>query len=430
MSSKYKLSLGFLVLFSATSFLFAEDWAGFRGSDRSGHSKESKLLATWPKDGPKQAWLFKDCGTGYSSPAIVQNNIYIMGARKGEELLLKIDSTGKELWNATIGPVFDFKGNKWSGGPNGSPTVDDNLVFALGSQGTLICSDAKTGQIVWKKDLPKDLSAEVNPIGGGPEKFGWGYSWSPIVDGDKLIIVPGGSLGLLAALNKKTGEPLWRSADVKLQAPYASPTLATIDGQKTIVQITQKGCVGVNPDDGKLLWEYKREAEYHDVVCTSPVISGNLIATSVGFGDGMDCFKIEKSGSSFQAKQVYSKKEIANDNGGIVLVGKHVYGFHMKRFWECIDIETGAVAWTSARKGLTAGSVIAADGRLYVLAEDSGEVAMLAASPAGYKEISKFKIPELSTLRKDGGKLWAHPAISDGKLFIRDQELLYCFEIR
>ena len=206
--------------------------------------------------------------------------------------------------------------------------------------------------------------------------------------------------------------------------------MATIDGQKTIVQITQKGCVGVNPDDGKLLWEYKREAEYHDVVCTSPVISGNLIATSVGFGDGMDCFKIEKSGSSFQAKQVYSKKEIANDNGGIVLVGKHVYGFHMKRFWECIDIETGTVAWTSARKGITAGSVIAADGRLYVLAEDSGEVAMLAASPAGYKEISKFKIPELSTLRKDGGKLWAHPAISDGKLFIRDQELLYCFEIR
>lgn len=123
MSSKYKLSLGFLVLFSATSFLFAEDWAGFRGSDRSGHSKESKLLATWPKDGPKQAWLFKDCGTGYSSPAIVQNNIYIMGARKGEELLLKIDSTGKELWNAKIGPVFDFKSNKWSGGPNGSPTV-------------------------------------------------------------------------------------------------------------------------------------------------------------------------------------------------------------------------------------------------------------------------------------------------------------------
>ena len=112
------------------------------------------------------------------------------------------------------------------------------------------------------------------------------------------------------------------------------------------------------------------------------------------------------------------------------MVGKHVYGFHLKRAWECINLETGAVAWTSPRKAVGAGSVIAADGRLYVLAEDSGEVAMLAASPEGYKEISKFKIPELSSLKKSRGRLWAHPAISDGKLFIRDQELLYCFEIR
>lgn len=430
MNIKHITFLALNIIALANGMLLAEDWAGFRGSDRSGHSKESKLLATWPKDGPKQSWVFKDCGTGYSSPAIVQNEVYIMGARKGEELLLKIDSSGKEIWNTKIGPVFDFNGNTFSGGPNGSPTFDDGLIFALGSQGILICSDAKTGKLIWKKDLPKDLSAEVNPVGGGPEKFGWGYSWSPIVDGEKLIIVPGGPLGLLAALNKKTGDQIWRSSDVKMQAPYASPTIATIESQKTIVQITQKGCVGVNPEDGKLLWEYKRESEYHDVVCTTPVISGNMIATSVGFGDGMDCFKIEKSESSLQAKQVYSKKEIANDNGGIVLVGKHVYGFHLKRAWECVDLETGNVAWSSPRKSLGAGSIIAADGRLYILTEDSGEIAMLNASPEAYKEISKFKIPELSNLKKSRGRIWSHPAISNGKLFVRDQELLYCFEIR
>lgn len=424
------LTFTFALFFIAFGNLIAEDWAGFRGSDRSGSSKESKLLATWPKDGPKQAWLFKDCGVGYSSPAIVGNHVYIMGARKGEELLLKIDASGKEVWNTKIGPVFDFSGNTFSGGPNGSPTVDGELVFALGSQGTLICADSKTGKKIWTKDFPKELSAEVNPIGGGPEKLGWGFSWSPIVDGEKLICVPGGPLGLLAALDKKTGAPIWRSSEIKIQAPYASPTIATIEGKKTVVQITQKGCVGVNPDDGKLLWEYKRESDYPDVVCTSPVISGNLIATSVGFGAGLDCFKIEKSADKFVAKQVYSKKEIANDNGGIVLVGKHIYGFHLKRAWESIELETGNVAWASPRRSLGAGSVIAADGRLYLLTEDSGEIAMLAASPEGYKEISKFKLPELSSLKKSRGRIWTHPAISDGKLYIRDQNLLFCFDIR
>jgi len=151
MNIKHKTFLALNIIALANGMLLAEDWAGFRGSDRSGHSKESKLLATWPKDGPKQSWVFKDCGTGYSSPAIVQNEVYIMGARKGEELLLKIDSSGKEIWNTKIGPVFDFNGNTFSGGPNGSPTFDDGLIFALGSQGILICSDAKTGKLIWKK---------------------------------------------------------------------------------------------------------------------------------------------------------------------------------------------------------------------------------------------------------------------------------------
>ncbi|MFN5291948.1 MAG: PQQ-binding-like beta-propeller repeat protein [Planctomycetia bacterium] len=413
------------------SFAFAEDWAGFRNSDRSGTSKEIGLLPTWPKEGPKLAWTFKNAGTGYSGPAIVGNHVFIMGARNGNELLFKLDPNGKELWALEIGKMFDFSGNTFSGGPNATPMVDGELVFGLGSQGVLICCESKTGKLVWKKDLPKEMGAEVNNIGGAPEKMGWGYCWSPIVDGENLICVPGGKDGTLAALDKKTGKEIWRSKEANYQGTYASPIIANIHGAKTIVQMTPKGAIGVDARNGKLLWDYKREKDYPDVVCPTPIVKGNMVIISAGFSATMDGILIEKSSSnSFEAKKAYEAKEISNDNGGLVMVGKHVFGFHLKRAWECVDAETGKVVWTSPRRALGAGSVIAADGRLYVVTEDAGEVAMLAGSPDGYKEISKFTLPEGSKLKKSRGRIWTHPVISDGKLYVRDQELLFCFEIK
>ncbi|MFN6049743.1 MAG: PQQ-binding-like beta-propeller repeat protein, partial [Planctomycetia bacterium] len=349
----------------------------------------------------------------------------------GNELLFKLDPNGKELWALEIGKMFDFSGNTFSGGPNATPMVDGELVFGLGSQGVLICCESKTGKLVWKKDLPKEMGAEVNNIGGAPEKMGWGYCWSPIVDGENLICVPGGKDGTLAALDKKTGKEIWRSKEANYQGTYASPIIANIHGAKTIVQMTPKGAIGVDARNGKLLWDYKREKDYPDVVCPTPIVKGNMVIISAGFSATMDGILIEKSSSnSFEAKKAYEAKEISNDNGGLVMVGKHVFGFHLKRAWECVDAETGKVVWTSPRRALGAGSVIAADGRLYVVTEDAGEVAMLAGSPDGYKEISKFTLPEGSKLKKSRGRIWTHPVISDGKLYVRDQELLFCFEIK
>lgn len=428
---KLKDLLSFAVLGSILSTTVnADDWSGFRNSDRTGNSKETGLQAAWPKSGPKAAWVFKNAGAGYSGPAIVGNHVYLMGAREGKELLFKLDANGKELWALELGAMFDFNGNTFSGGPNSTPTVDGNLVFGLGSQGILICADSQTGKLVWKKDLPKEMNAEVNPVGGGPDKMGWGFCWSPIVDGENLICVPGGKDGMIAALDKKSGKEVWRSKDTSYQATYASPVLANIQGTKMVVQMTQKGAVGVDASTGKLLWEYKRDTDYPDVVCPTPIVNGNSVIISAGFGAGMDGLSIVKGGAGFEAKQLFAKKEIANDNGGVVLVGKHLYGFHLKRAWECVEAETGKVAWTSARRALGAGSVISADGRLYLLTEDSGEVAMLTANSEGYKEISKFTLPELSKIRKSRGRIWTHPAISNGKLYIRDQELLYCFDIK
>src|SRR5579883_2238457 len=210
---------------AAPALVRADDWPQWRGPNRDAVSKEKGLLKTWPAAGPKLAWTFDKAGMGFSAPAVVGGVVYTMGARGDDEFILALDSKGKELWATKIGPVYDFKSNTWSRGPDATPTVDGGLVFGLGSQGILVCADAKTGKVVWSKNLATALNGEVNNIFGSSDtaKMGWGYTWSPFVDGDKLVCIPGGPNGLFAALDKKTGNVLWRSKDVKDEATYASP---------------------------------------------------------------------------------------------------------------------------------------------------------------------------------------------------------------
>ena len=206
-----------LLLFAAcAAACVAADWPQWRGPDRGGVSSETGLLKQWPKDGPELAWSFENAGTGYGSFAVVGGRAYVLGARpvdadKRVEQLIALDDKGKERWKADIGPMWDFEGNQWSGGPNSTPTVDGDRVFALGSQGILVCVKTADGSEVWRKDLPKEFGAEVSSGGFGPEKRGWGFSWSPLVDGDKLICTPGGSKGLFIAFDKMSGDVLWRS---------------------------------------------------------------------------------------------------------------------------------------------------------------------------------------------------------------------------
>ena len=192
--------------------LQAADWPQFRGPQRDGVSTEKGLLQEWPKDGPKLLWTFSDLGVGYSGPAVVGDRLYTCGGRGDADAVIALDISGavpKELWTAKIGPLFQWKGNTWNQGPNASPTVDGDAVYAVGGFGDLVCVSAADGKERWRVNLPKDLGGEVNPIGGGleePTPLGWGYSGSPLVDGDKVICSPGGKKGVLAALDKKTGK--------------------------------------------------------------------------------------------------------------------------------------------------------------------------------------------------------------------------------
>jgi outer membrane protein assembly factor BamB len=422
-------ALGLALLIGSLS---AADWPGWRGPDRTGVSKETGLLKTWPAKGPTLVWQSEKAGLGYAGLAVVDGIVYTMGAKDKTEYVIALDGKGQELWSAKIGPVHDWKANSWSHGPNATPTVDGENVYALGSQGILVCVTKKGGKPVWQVNLPKDLDGEVNPVGGGPDKFGWGYSWSPLLDGDKLVITPGGPKGLFAALDKNKGGVLWRSKAVTDQATYSSPVAAVIGGVKQYVYVTQQSVVGVSAKDGGLLWTHKREDAYPDVVCPTPIVSGDRVYFSVGYGAGCDCLKLMPNGKNFKAEAVYSLKAIANKQGGVVQVGGYVYGFHEDRNWACQDLASGKIAWPKnprLRQKVKSGSVLAADGRLYVL-DELGTVAMLDASPKAFKVISQFSLPAASKLRKARGGLWTHPSLSDGKLYLRDQELVFCYQVK
>jgi outer membrane protein assembly factor BamB len=409
----------------------AADWPQWRGPNRDNVSRETGLLQTWPKEGPKLLWTFTEAGVGYSGPAIVGNRLFLLGTRDDAEQVFAIDtSSGKELWKAKIGPIFTFKGNRWGDGPRSTASVDGGLIYALGGGGDLVCVEADTGKERWRKSMPGDLAGEVNPVGGGPEKIGWGYTWSPLVDGGHLICYPGGPQGAVAALDKKTGQVVWRSKELTEQATYSSPVVVEVEGIRQYVVQTQYGPAGVAAKDGKLLWFARRADEYPDIVAPTPVVRGNLIYVTAGEGGGCDLIKLTGAGGQVQAERVYSKKEIGNYHGGVLLVEDHVYGYHEKRSWMCQKLETGEISWRSGGRSLGVGSLTCADGRLYCLAEDSGTVALLAASPKGYQELGRFRLPQESKRRQPAGKVWTHPVVAGGRLYLRDQELLFCFDIK
>jgi outer membrane protein assembly factor BamB len=423
------LAAGVLVL---PALAYADDWPQWRGPDRNAVSKETGLLKTWPKAGPALAWIFNEAGTGYTAPAVVGGTVYTMGARGDTEYVIALDGKGKELWSAKVGPVWDFKSNVWNRGPDATPSVDGGLLYALGSHGDLVCVDTNGGAILWQKNLPKQLAGEVNNVFGGPDtvKMGWGYTWSPLVDGDKLVCTPGGPEGLFAALDKKTGAVIWRSKGATDAATYASPIAADFGGVRQYVALVQNGLVAVSARDGNVLWEHRRANDYPDVACPTPIVHGDFVYASVGNGGGCDLLKIEKAGDKFKATPVYTKKEVANRQGGVILVDGCVYGAHEDRAWQCQDLATGDKKWESNRRAVGIGPVVYADGRLYAVSEGKGEVAMFEASPAGFKQIAKFSLPAESKLRRPRGKVWTHPVISDGKLYLRDQEYIFCYQIK
>jgi outer membrane protein assembly factor BamB len=401
-------ALALLVLAAAAP---AADWPQFRGPQRDNVSKETGLLKSWPKDGPPLEWEAKGLGGGYSSLSIAGDRIYTLGNKGDKTFVVALERDGgKVVWTGEVGR---------SGGNLGcTPTVDGDRVYALGQEGDLVCLDVKDGKRIWHHNLLKEFGGSYG---------GWHYCESPLVDGDRVIVTPGGEKATLVAFDKKTGETAWKCpvSTKRHEAGYSSAVVATVGGVRQYVQLFNGGLVGVSTD-GRVLWTYEKLGDNTANIPTPVVLKDEVLAVA-GYGKGGALLKLTADGKDVSAKEVYFKGELTNKHGGIVVVGDYVYGDTDDQGRPyCIEVKTGKVKWkreSRQGKGDGSASVTYADGRLYFHYQN-GVVALVEASPEGYKEVGSFAVP------KKEGAAWAHPVVAGGKLYLREGDRLYCYDVR
>ena len=391
------------------------EWPQWRGPNRDALSDETGLLETWDEKGPPLLWEKLGLGKGYSSIAVAGGRIFTLGERQGKTdlIALSVDG-GEELWATRVG----------GGSPNSTPTVSGDLVYALDRHGKLLCART-SGASVWRKDLRKDF--------GGRMMSGWGYSESPLVDGERLVCTPGAEDAVLVALDRKTGETLWKAAlpdDVgsrgKRGAAYSSIVVSEAQGIRQYVQLIGRGLVSVRADTGEVLWTYNRIANGTANIPT-PIVKGNLVFASTGYGAGAALLEVKRRGSGLGADEVYflESRTLQNHHGGMVLLGDHVYcgHGHGEGFPLSIELKTGKAAWRPGRgPGKGSAAVVYADGHLYFRYEN-GVIALIEAQPENYVLKGQFRIAS------PRGKSWPHPVIAGGRLYLRDQDALLCYDV-
>jgi outer membrane protein assembly factor BamB len=405
------------IIFAATMSAQGREWPQWRGPNRNGVSEEKGLLQEWPKDGPKLVWKVDDAGNGYSTPSVAGRRLYLQGNEglENESVAARSSDDGKKIWSTRLGKVGNANQKPSYAAARSTPTLDGELLYALGSDGDLACVEAASGKIRWQKNVRADFGGQYGE---------WAYSESPLVDGDKVICTPGGSDATLVALNKKNGEVIWKCALPEgSKAAFASAIVVEADGVKQYVQLLEKGLVGVDAKTGKLLWRYAKPISKYGANIPTPVASdGYIYVASAGTGGGAVKLKMKDGG--VEAEQAYFEAKLPTAIGGTVKVGNYLYGTTGQALL-CLDFTTGQIKWEE--RALAPASLCYADGRLYLHGEN-GQVALVAASPDGYSEKGRFT-PADQPQRMNGDKSWAYPVVSDGKLYIRDHNMLWCYNI-
>lgn len=405
---------------SANRVASTSDWPQWRGPQRNGISQESGLLKQWPAAGPKLLWQVNDIGDGYSTPAVVGTRIYLMSNRGMENEFVQALSIkdGKPIWTTRVGNVGnpqDFLYAK----ARSTPTVDGDFIYALSSDGDLTCLETRNGKIQWQKSLRKEF-------GGKPGT--WAYAESPLVDGDTVVVTPGGAQATILALNKKTGAVIWKSAIPGGEhAAYASAIVVQAGGRKQYVQFLSKGIVGVDAKTGQFLWRYTEPVKGMAQMVTPVARDGYVYGGAHGVGGGVVRLKSDSGGVA--AEQVYFERGLPSSIGGSVLVGDYLYGTAGTGL-VAVEFTTGKVKWQAESIGR--GSVAYADGLLYLHGEN-GEVALVEATPEGYREKGRFTPPSQPKRNRLGPmpeKSWTYPVIANGRLYIRDIGTLWAYDIK
>ncbi|HEY9404391.1 MAG TPA: PQQ-binding-like beta-propeller repeat protein [Pyrinomonadaceae bacterium] len=383
------------------------NWPQWRGPNRDGISKETGLLKQWPAEGPPLVWKATGAGRGYSSLAVANNRMYTLGLRGDREFIVAFDvTTGKELWAKPHGAAFR---NDRGDGPRGTPTVEGERLYALGGNGDLSCLETRTGKTIWTMNV-------LSKFGGS--NITWGISESPLVVGDKLLVNAGGENASIVALNKRDGSLIWKSQSD--EAGYSSAITMDAAGTPQVVFFTSRRAVGLALSDGKLLWEYSRAAN-RTANAATPVARGNRVFISSDYGTGAGLVEI-KAGErgALTAQEVYFTKDMRNHHSSSILVGEHLYGFS-SGILTAMRFDNGQVAWKDRSVGK--GSIVYADGHLYCLSEN-GVVGLVEATPEAYREKGRFRIAQ------DSLPTWTHPIIAGGRLYLRDQDTIYAYDVR
>ena len=386
----------------------AADWPQWRGPKRDGCSADVNLLDRWPAGGPRLMWKTSGLGTGYSSVAVADGRIITLGDLKDASYIIALDLAGKGLWTAKVGKT----GGNYAG-TRSTPTIDGELVYGLGQFGDLVCVEAKGGKERWRHNLDSEFQGNVG---------GWNYSESPLVDGDRLVCAPGGRRGTVLALDKKSGQRLWQTKEYTDHAEYTSIVAATIAGKKQYVHLSGGTLAGIEPESGAVLWRTDRRGETATI--PTPIVDGDRIYVTSGYGVGCNLFEVVRQDGTFKVREVYKSKDMVNHHGGVVKVGDHLYGYSDGKGWVCQEFATGETVWREKSR-LGKGSIAYADGKLFLRDEGGkGTVVLIEATPKGWSELGRFDQPNRSNENS-----WAHPAISDGRLYLRDMDVLLAYEV-
>ena len=384
-----------------------KEWSQWRGPNRDGISEETGLLQEWPKSGPPLAWRSNGVGNGYSSFSTSGGRLYTLGARAGIEYVIALDrATGKKVWETQNGRRFE---NDRGDGPRSTPTVEGDRLYVLGGNGDLTCLEHATGKKIWSVNIVQRFGG-VNPY--------WGYSESPLILGDRILVNTGGRGAGIAAVSTADGSTLWRQHNDG--AGYSSPMLMRTGSLNQVIFFTENRTMAVDPRDGRLLWSYDK-ANNGTANIATPIVRGTRVFVSSDYGTGGALLEVRAAGNIATANEIYFTRDMRNHHASSVLVGDHLYGFSSS-ILTALKFDTGAPVWRDRSVGK--GSLIYADNRLYLYSED-GVVGLAEASPVAYREHGRFTLQQQSNL-----PTWSHPIIAGGLLMIRDQDNVYAYDVR
>jgi outer membrane protein assembly factor BamB len=384
------------------------DWPQWRGPHRDGISPETGLLREWPDDGPPLLWRAEGLGPGDGSVVMAGDRLFLQGTHGEEGVLICLNrADGTLRWRTPLGPKFVHGNNP---GESSTPTIDGDHVYALSGHGVLICARVDDGSILWQLSLPNEFQGRAG---------GWGYSESPLVEGDSLIVSPGGPGATIVALDKFTGQTVWTTRTLSDIGGYASPIAVDLGPLRVIIAFTARAGVGVNAENGNLLWRYTPPAN-RTANAATPVFHANRVFYSSDYGTGGGLLELAPIHDRVLTRQIYFNKVMKNHYGGVILVDGYLYGSSGVAF-ACMHFDTGKAAWQDRSIGKS--SIAYADGHLYLMS-DRGVVGLLEATPREHRLVSKFK---LDTNARNTRTI---PVVCDGRLYIRHADRLDCFDIR